>query len=90
MEDRVNHRPWQLSGGQRQRVCIARALANNPKLIIADEPTGNLDSKKGEEVVDILKQLNEQLGVTVIVITHDHNVAKQAKKVLTIKDGDIS
>lgn len=90
MEDRVDHQPWQLSGGQRQRVCIARALANNPKLIIADEPTGNLDSKKGHEVVEVLKQLNQQLKVTLIVITHDQTVAHEAKKILTIKDGKIS
>lgn len=89
LEDRMNHRPNQLSGGQRQRVCIARALANNPEVIIADEPTGNLDSKKGQEIVQILKALNSKMGVTVIVITHDHEVAKEAKKVLTIKDGKI-
>lgn len=89
LADRVNHRPNQLSGGQRQRVCIARALANNPQIIIADEPTGNLDSKKGEEIVDLLKALNQKVGITLIVITHDSSVAKQAKKVLTIKDGRI-
>lgn len=89
LEDRMNHRPNQLSGGQRQRVCIARALANNPEVIIADEPTGNLDSKKGQEIVQVLKALNSKMGVTVIVITHDHEVAKEAKKVLTIKDGKI-
>lgn len=88
--DRINHRPNQLSGGQRQRVCIARALANNPEVIIADEPTGNLDSKKGAEIVDLLSKLNKQNGITLIVITHDTIVAKQAKKVLTIKDGRIS
>lgn len=90
LEDRMNHRPNQLSGGQRQRVCIARALANNPEVIIADEPTGNLDSKKGEEIVQILDALNQKMGVTIIVITHDQSVAKAAKKILTIKDGKIS
>ena len=90
LADRMNHRPNQLSGGQRQRVCIARALANNPEVIIADEPTGNLDSKKGEEIVQILDELNQRMGVTIIVITHDQNVAKAAKKILTIKDGKIS
>lgn len=90
LEDRMNHRPNQLSGGQRQRVCIARALANNPEVIIADEPTGNLDSKKGEEIVQILDALNQKMGVTVIVITHDQSVARAAKKTLTIKDGKIS
>ncbi|MDD5040503.1 MAG: ABC transporter ATP-binding protein [Patescibacteria group bacterium] len=87
--DRMNHRPTQLSGGQRQRVCIARALANNPRIIIADEPTGNLDTKKSAEIVDILKHLNKELGVTIIVITHDPNVAVQAKKKLTITDGKV-
>ncbi len=87
--DRMNHRPSQLSGGQRQRVCIARALANNPKIIIADEPTGNLDSKKSAEIVDILKHLNKELGVTIIIITHDPNVATEAKRKLTITDGKI-
>jgi putative ABC transport system ATP-binding protein len=86
LEDRINHRPNQLSGGQRQRVCIARALANNPEIIIADEPTGNLDSKKGEEIVELLKDLNEQ-GITLLVITHDPSVAKQAKTIIEIKDG---
>jgi putative ABC transport system ATP-binding protein len=86
LEDRINHRPNQLSGGQRQRVFIARALANNPEIIIADEPTGNLDSKKGEEIVELLKDLNEQ-GITLLVITHDPSVAKQAKTIIEIKDG---
>jgi len=89
LENRMNHKPSELSGGQRQRVCIARALANNPQVIIADEPTGNLDSKKGEEIVDLLKNLNEQTGATLIIITHDESVAKQAKKILVIKDGKI-
>lgn len=87
LEDRVKHRPSQLSGGQRQRVCIARAIANNPEVIIADEPTGNLDSKKGAEIVDLLKKLNSQAGITLIVITHDMTVARQAKRVIEIHDG---
>ncbi|MBI2427053.1 MAG: ABC transporter ATP-binding protein [Candidatus Kerfeldbacteria bacterium] len=87
--DRMKHRPGELSGGQRQRVCIARALANNPKMIIADEPTGNLDTKKSAEIVSILKDLNRKLGVTIIVITHDPRVAGEAKKKLTITDGKI-
>lgn len=86
--DRLNHLPSQLSGGQRQRVCIARALVNNPEVIIADEPTGNLDSKKGQEIVDILKDLNKA-GITVLIITHDPTVAKQTKQTLTMKDGQI-
>lgn len=87
LEDRLKHLPSQLSGGQRQRVCIARALATNPEVIIADEPTGNLDSKKGEEIVHLLKDLNQQAKITLIVITHDPLVAKQADRVLNIKDG---
>jgi putative ABC transport system ATP-binding protein len=87
--DRMNHRPSQLSGGQRQRVCIARAMANNPRIIIADEPTGNLDTKKSMEIVDILQKLNKTFGVTIIVITHDPRVAAEAKKKLTITDGKI-
>ena len=90
LEDRMKHRPNQLSGGQRQRVCIARALANNPEIIIADEPTGNLDSKKGAEIIELLKNLNQKAGITLIIITHDSSVARQAKRVLTIKDGRIS
>jgi putative ABC transport system ATP-binding protein len=90
LSDRMNHRPNQLSGGQRQRVCIARALANNPEIIIADEPTGNLDSKRGDEIISLLKQLNQKGEITLIVITHDPSVAREAKKTLTIKDGRLS
>ena len=87
LEDRINHRPNQLSGGQRQRVCIARAIANNPEIIIADEPTGNLDSKKGAEIVTLLKKLNSEAGITLIVITHDSSVAREAKRIIEIHDG---
>lgn len=90
LADRMNHKPTQLSGGQRQRVAIARALANNPEIIIADEPTGNLDSKKGDEIMALMKHLNKELGVTLIIITHDLNLAKQAGRVITIHDGNIS
>lgn len=90
LEDRIKHRPNQLSGGQRQRVCIARALANNPEVIIADEPTGNLDTKKGAEIVEILKGLNQKSGITLVIITHDQQVAKQAKRIITLRDGRIS
>ncbi len=90
LESRLNHKPGQLSGGQRQRVCIARALVNQPEIIIADEPTGNLDSKKGGEIVGLLKTLNREQKITVIVITHDKAVADQAREVLTMKDGRIS
>lgn len=86
--DRLNHKPSQLSGGQRQRVAIARALALKPSIIIADEPTGNLDSAKGEEIIKLLKELNRQ-GITLIIITHDQNIARQASKVIQIHDGKV-
>ena len=86
LAERMKHLPTQLSGGQRQRVSIARALANNPKIIIADEPTGNLDSQKGEEIMEVLKGLNKQ-GITLIIITHDLSIAKQASRVISIHDG---
>ena len=89
LEDRVNFRPSQLSGGQQQRVAIARALVNNPKIILADEPTGALDSKSGIQVMNLFQQLNDE-GVTIIMITHDANIAGHAKKVLHIFDGEIS
>jgi ABC-type lipoprotein export system ATPase subunit len=85
----ADHLPSQLSGGQRQRVAVARALANHPSLILADEPTGNLDSQSGTEVINLMRQLNEDLGTTVIVVTHDLAVARQAKRVLVMHDGRI-
>ncbi len=88
LEDRVNFRPSQLSGGQQQRVAIARALVNNPKIILADEPTGALDSKSGQQVMELFQQLNEE-GVTVIMITHDANIASYAKRVVRILDGEL-
>lgn len=87
--DRLNHKPSQLSGGQRQRVAVARALAGTPKIIIADEPTGNLDSAKGEEIIDLLKGLNKQ-GITLLIITHDMNVARQAHRIVEIHDGKLT
>lgn len=87
--ERLNHKPSQLSGGQRQRVAIARALVNSPSIIIADEPTGNLDTKKGSEVIKILLNLNMKTGITVIIITHDSTIAAMTKKVLRIRDGKV-
>jgi len=86
LEDRVNHTPAELSGGQQQRVAIARALVNKPSIIFADEPTGNLDSKTGNEVMDLFKELNAQ-GQTIILITHEDEIANQSKRVINIKDG---
>jgi putative ABC transport system ATP-binding protein len=87
--DKLNNRPNQLSGGQRQRVAIARALALNPNIIVADEPTGNLDSKSGKAVMDILSNLNKKDGKTVILVTHDQSIGSLAKRKIVLKDGKI-
>lgn len=87
--DRINHRPTELSGGEQQRVAIARALANNPEVVIADEPTGNLDSKTGENVLDFLHRLHKKEDKTIVMVTHDAHLAKTAERIEFLKDGRI-
>lgn len=89
LADRAHHRPDQLSGGQQQRVAVARALATNPKLILADEPTANLDTENGRQVMDIMKRLNAETGVTFVFATHDPRVISYASRVVTLEDGKI-
>ena len=86
LSDRIKHSPAELSGGQQQRVAIARALVNKPSIIFADEPTGNLDSQTGEDVMNLFKELNDQ-GQTIILITHEEDIARQSKRIINIKDG---
>lgn len=90
LKGRENHLPNQLSGGQQQRVSIGRALMNAPAVVLADEPTGNLDSKNSQEIVDLLKMSNEKYGQTLIIITHDENIALQADRIIAIEDGKIT
>lgn len=87
LEKRVNHLPNELSGGQQQRVSIGRAMINNPSIVLADEPTGNLDSKASREIIDLLKVSNKKYNQTLIVITHDENIALEADRIITIQDG---
>jgi putative ABC transport system ATP-binding protein len=87
LKDRVTHRPTELSGGQQQRVAIARALVNDPAIIMADEPTGNLDSKVGKEIMTLLLELNQKKGTTLIIITHDPTVAAQTHRIIHLRDG---
>lgn len=89
LERRVNHLPNELSGGEQQRVSIARAIITKPLLILADEPTGNLDTKRSKEIIDLLKKYNKEYNQTIILITHDLNVAKEADRIITIEDGKI-
>lgn len=86
--NKLNHLPNMLSGGEIQRVAIARALMNDPAILLADEPTGNLDSKNGEQVMEMLNELNKQ-GTTILIVTHDMNIAKHAKRIINIQDGEI-
>ncbi|MCM1236777.1 MAG: ABC transporter ATP-binding protein [Ruminococcus flavefaciens] len=89
LSERLNHLPQQLSGGQQQRVAIARALVNQPEILLCDEPTGNLDKKSGENVIKLLKMLNETYGITIVMITHDAELAKETTRIIRISDGKI-
>jgi len=89
LKDRLRHRPKELSGGERQRVAIARALINQPKVLLADEPTGNLDSKSGKRIMEVLKQFN-RAGQTILMVTHDHSLAAQTDRILHLRDGKLS
>jgi ABC-type lipoprotein export system ATPase subunit len=89
LADRMDHHPSQLSGGQQQRVAIARALVNQPTILLCDEPTGNLDSKTSKEIIRLFRELNEQGGITVILVTHDQDIARHARRIIVLRDGEI-
>jgi putative ABC transport system ATP-binding protein len=89
LKERMDHKPNELSGGEQQRVAIARALANNPKFLLMDEPTGNIDSKNASEIIGLMKRLNEEKGVTIIMVTHDQRLAGQSKRIVHMFDGQI-
>lgn len=89
LSDRINHYPKELSGGQMQRAAIARALLNNPKVILADEPTGNLDSENGQAIIDLFQQIRKDFGTTIVIVTHDKTIAVQADREMALKDGEI-
>jgi ABC-type lipoprotein export system ATPase subunit len=89
LADRLDHQPTQLSGGQQQRVAIARALVNNPSILLADEPTGNLDSKTSKEIIQLFRKLNDEGGLTIILVTHDQEIASHAKRIIALRDGEV-
>ncbi len=89
LKDRMNHKPTELSGGEQQRVAIARSMANNPRFLLMDEPTGNIDSKNANEIMDLMKKLNEERGVTIIMVTHDQRLANRSKRIVQMFDGQI-
>jgi putative ABC transport system ATP-binding protein len=89
LAERIHHRPIELSGGEQQRVAIARAIVKNPSMFLADEPTGQLDSKSGEEVMSILTSLNTEQGITVVMVTHDANIAQHCQRIIHLKDGEV-
>jgi len=89
LSDRMTHKPTELSGGQQQRVAIARALVNNPAIIMADEPTGNLDSKSGKEIMDLILNLNKTQKTTIIIVTHDPSIAEQTQRIIRLRDGKV-